>query len=157
MAVELSNQDCLTRVRELGYAVNLPTTDPHGMLLRDLSNEELRERAGWCMLPAYHDAIRAERARRASGRTVTVDRAVRIARLAAVYAVEAMAKRGGHVDGADVCRLADLARDAVDSDDKLRLVDVRTDDPTVIQLPARDAGLMSTTDGLLPGRHGDAA
>lgn len=105
-------------------------------------------------------------------------REVRIARLAAMYAVEAMAERGGRVDAADVCHIADRARDAVDEDDKLHVAEVRADDPTVVILfpvsckfcgvaheqgrdgcsgyPNHDAGAMSTTDGLLPGR-GDAA
>lgn len=102
-------------------------------------------------------------------------REVRVARLAAVYAVQAMAERGGRVDAADVCRFADRAVLAVNDDDKLHVAEVRADDPTVTvsckfcgieHEPGRDgcaghpnfeAGLMSTTDGLLPGRGRDAA
>lgn len=51
--------------RNEGRSFALPTTDPHGRSIALLSREELREVAGWCMLPEYHEAIRAERSRRA--------------------------------------------------------------------------------------------
>jgi hypothetical protein len=35
----------------------LPITDPHGIPWCELSEVELRERAGWCMRPAHHDAL----------------------------------------------------------------------------------------------------
>jgi len=101
-------------------------------------------------------------------------REVRIARLAAVYAVEAMAERGGRVNGADVCRFADRAVLAINAE-PVREASVREDDPTITVSckfcgiahepglngcaghPNFEAGLMSTTDGLLPGRGRDAA
>lgn len=51
--------------RNEGRSFALPTTDPHGRSITLLSREELREVAGWCMLPEYHEAISAERSRRA--------------------------------------------------------------------------------------------
>jgi hypothetical protein len=41
-----------------------PTTDPHGRPLRELTDDELRERRAWCLLPEYHDALVAEQRRR---------------------------------------------------------------------------------------------
>lgn len=36
----------------------LPPTDPHGRPWGELTNEQLREVAGWCMSGADHEAFR---------------------------------------------------------------------------------------------------
>lgn len=43
-----------------------PVVDPHGIPWTLLSDEELRERRQWCMLPEMHDALQNEVNRRAS-------------------------------------------------------------------------------------------
>lgn len=52
------------RAETAGYIVGLPDTDPHGMPWVNLSDDALMDRAGWCMLPAFHEALRAEFIRR---------------------------------------------------------------------------------------------
>lgn len=37
-----------------------PYTDPHGRFWVCLSDDELKDRRGWCMLPEYHRALQAE-------------------------------------------------------------------------------------------------
>lgn len=43
----------------------LPPTDPHSRPWGDLTNEELRQRATWCMSGADHEALRRARIDRA--------------------------------------------------------------------------------------------
>lgn len=40
---------------------DLPTTDPHGTPWANLSADELRARADWCMLGQFHEALRRAR------------------------------------------------------------------------------------------------
>lgn len=40
----------------------LPLTDPHGTPWASLDADELRDRAGWCMQEAQHEALRRARA-----------------------------------------------------------------------------------------------
>lgn len=47
-----------------GYEVKLPATDPHGRAWYDLEDSDLSQVASWCMLPAHHEALRVEFARR---------------------------------------------------------------------------------------------
>ena len=47
-----------------GYEVKLPATDPHGRAWYDLEDSDLAQVASWCMLPAHHEALRVEFARR---------------------------------------------------------------------------------------------
>lgn len=51
--------------RNGGAHFMLPDYDPHGRRWGELSEDELREVAGWCMQPEYHLRLKLERQHRA--------------------------------------------------------------------------------------------
>jgi hypothetical protein len=54
----MTHDDIRQRALDAGYNVSLPALDPHGKPWATMSRDECAERAGWCMLPAQHEACR---------------------------------------------------------------------------------------------------
>lgn len=66
---DIKRADLHARMRRFdhnrGRSFDLPTTDPKGTPLADLTIDELRSRMGWCMEEMFHQALYREIQRRA--------------------------------------------------------------------------------------------